>query len=247
MTSLKTYKESKKCNVCNKDSKNHCCSGIYYCSKSCQKADWQNHSKFCKKKVKVKSNKINDRKKVSNNNLDNDSDEDKVKIMLGKAKPIEICDAINVFRILLKSKPEFCCSTIELIRIYSDYCIENKIDFKDFNKNIQNENFFDSKIFIKLIKFYLKNNINDMMIQFKIIEYFKKSWKKITNEDISDDKLKECFESMVTWLNEDYDVLNCFSINILKLELKDFEDTNSEQNDCIYHGPIFFKHKIKDD
>lgn len=206
-----------KCNNCKvtrsekKLSKCSRCGKVYYCSKKCQKDDWDEHKGKCTNK----KNKISD-----NNNNKNDKEKDKEKE--NEEKNFKLIEKITIFEIFDKVI-DSCCKKTYYEKAYRNYLlfeIENGKDINFIKECLLNEE-IKPDLAMKGIIYYLKNNIKDRYFCTKVVNSLIELIKKI-NSNIPDKESQEIADSFFKYIEKDdmnYDSM--FSISAYEMNFKD--------------------------
>ena len=201
-----------KCKRCNatrsekKLSKCSRCGKVYYCSKKCQKDDWDEHKKNCvDKKNKISDSQDQQQQQESN------SEESEFKF-------IDKITMLSIFDKVIDS----CCSKTLYEKAFKNYLlleIENGKDVNFIKECLLDEELKPS-LAMKGIIYYFRTNLKNRYFCTKVVNSLLGLIKKINN-DIPDKESQEIADSFFKYIEkDDIDYDSMFTISAYEMNIR---------------------------
>ena len=202
-----------KCNNCKvtrsekKLSKCSRCGKVFYCSKNCQKEDWNEHKKNCVDK----KNKISNSQEQQQQQEESNSEESEFKFV----------DKITMLRIFDKVINSCCSKTLYEVA-FKNYLLLEIENGKDVNfiKECLLDEEIKPNLAMKGIIYYFRKNIKDRYFCTKVVNSLLELIKNI-NSDIPDKESQEIADSFFKYIEkDDIDYDSMFAISAYEMNVR---------------------------
>jgi hypothetical protein len=206
-----TSENINKCNNCQitssekKLSKCSRCNKVYYCSRDCQKEDWNEHKKRC----------VDKKNKISETEQEQEDQQEEEFKFINKITLLDIFDKVI----------DSCCSKTLYEKAFKSYLlleIENGKDINFIKECLLNDE-IKPKLAKKGIIYYLKNNLKDRYFCTKVVNTLIELIKNI-NSNIPNKESQEIADSFFKYIekdNIDYD--SFFTISAYEMNVRNIK------------------------